>query len=162
MHQLTRQRHGGLLFFFSFARLCAPFFFFSCALAGEWDQAMQNTFALQNAGQAVANHSRCSANVLSLMRRQGIATTSASLRELNDTELLQLGMLAAVGGISRWERTKPPQSSGAEATRLVLDDNGSLVHVLSPGAMQNDVMLCVIVSLLSVLLLFHILPTLKL
>lgn len=96
------------------------------------------------------------------MRRQGIATTSASLRELNDTELLQLGMLAAVGGISRWERTKPPQSSGAEATRLVLDDNGSLVHVLSPGAMQNDVMLCVIVSLLSVLLLFHILPTLKL
>lgn len=120
---------------------------------------MQGTFALQSGGQGIGNHSRCTASIQALMRRQGIPTAAASLRLLSDTELLQLGMLAAVGGISRWERTKPAQASAA---RLVLDDKGSLVHALSPGAMQNDVMLCVIVSLLSVLLLFHVLPVAKL
>jgi hypothetical protein len=157
MQQLARKGHKMLLPSPPVLPVVLCLLFFS-TVQGDWNEAMEGTFALQSGALGISNQSYCSSAIAALLQRQGIPTTALALRSLDDTELLQLAMLAAVGGVSRWARTKAHQQLGAKAVRLLLDDRGGLVHTLSPGAMQNDVMLCVISALLAVLLLFHVLP----
>ena len=158
MQQLPGERHARPRRPWGRALQLALFFFLAGGARCDWADAMEGTFALQSKGLAVSNHSRCVASVRALLQTQGIPAAAAELRALNDTALLQLAMEAAVGRVSRWARTSPAQASGAHATRLVLNEEGSLVHVLSPGALQNDVMLCVISALLGALLFFQVAP----
>jgi hypothetical protein len=71
--------------------------------------------------------------ILSLMKLQNIATPS-------DYDACRVAQLAAVGGASRWKRN---------GTRLVLDEGGALTHDYSPGAVESDVMLCIVCVLLT-------------
>ena len=65
----------------------------------------------------------------------------SQLRLLSDTGLLRLAQLAAVGGVSRWKREN--------GTRIVLNNDGAMTHAYSPGAVESDVMLCIICVLLT-------------
>ena len=65
----------------------------------------------------------------------------SQLRLLSDAGLLRLAQLAAVGGVSRWKREN--------GTRIVLNNDGAMTHVYSPGAVESDVMLCIICVLLT-------------
>ena len=77
--------------------------------------------------------------VLNLMIQQDIVPSQ--LRLLNDVGLLRLAQLAAVGGVSRWKREN--------GTRIVLNNDGAMTHAYSPGAVESDVMLCIICVLLT-------------
>ena len=67
----------------------------------------------------------------------------SQLRELSDVALMRMAQLAAVGGVSRWKR------GGENGTQIVLNDDGAMLHVYSPGAVESDVMLCIICVLLT-------------
>ena len=71
------------------------------------------------------------------------------LRALSDTDLFRLAQLAAVGGSSRWKRD--------DASNLILlTKEGQMTHPYSPGAVESDVMLCVICALLTVIAIHHV------
>ena len=91
--------------------------------------------------------------MLDLMRRQRIPTSPEKLRALSDTELMRIGILAAMSGIGQWVR-----DAGTDA--VVVDDDGRIVRALVPTAVENDAMLCIICALLTVIAVFHVLlPT---
>jgi hypothetical protein len=77
--------------------------------------------------------------VMNLMLQQDIIPSQ--LRLLSDVGLLRMAQLAAVGGVSRWKREN--------GTRFFLNKDGVLLHAYSPGAVESDVMLCIICVLLT-------------
>ena len=114
-----------------------------------FSQAMDNTFALASKSAAVSGQRTCTKSVKDLMVRQGIPIVLAELRNLSDAELYSLAFLAAVGGISRWNR--------AEGSNLILlTEDGILTHPNSPGAVENDLMLCIVCALLTVIAIHHL------
>jgi hypothetical protein len=85
--------------------------------------------------------------VLNLMLRQDIPPSPSQLRLLSDDALLRLAQLAAVGGVSRWKREN--------GTKILLDGDGVMMHAYSPGAVESDVMLCIICVLLTFIAMTH-------
>jgi hypothetical protein len=64
---------------------------------------------------------------------------------------VSLAFLASVAGVSRWKRI--PGASGNYL--IVLSDRGHLVQLYSPTAMEADIMLCIIGTLLAIIALQH-------
>ena len=114
-------------------------------------EAFEDTFALLSGAEGAANHPAALRAVTDLLVRHGVPLEAARLRSTNDTsdaQLLRIALLAGVGCVSRWRRT--PEG------RLLLDEGGSLLHPYSPSAVESDVMLCIVCTLLAVVVMFHI------
>ena len=114
-----------------------------------WSDAMDSLFILQSGSSPVSANVDCTRSILDLMVRQNIPTTVESLRMLNDTALLRLGMLSAVAGISTWKRDV---STG---TLFQLTTDGHLINPYTPNAIETDVMLSVVCALLVVIAISH-------
>jgi len=71
--------------------------------------AFRNTFAAKSRTDGIEMNARALQRIHSLMVREGLPTTPEEARQRTDAELLQMGMLAAVGGISQWERSDAPK-----------------------------------------------------
>ena len=84
------------------------------------------------------------------MRRQRIPASPDKLRAMSDTDLMRVGILAAMGGLGQWVRD-------ASTDAVMVDDDGRMVRALVPTAVENDVMLCIICALLTVIAVFHVL-----
>ena len=112
-----------------------------------YDTAMESVFALQSGVTPVSGHVAARRALSSLMRRQSIPQKLQELRALGDADLCRLAQLAAVGGVSRWKRTNDEL--------ILLTENGQMIHPYSPGAVESDVMLCVICALLTVIAVHH-------
>jgi len=113
-----------------------------------FDQAINSAFALASGSRSPADKQACRKSLLDLMARQGIPTQTISLRALSDADLYRLALLAAIGGASRWRRD--------DDNNLIFTEDGHLVHPFSPGAVESDVMLCLICALLTVIAIHHI------
>ena len=119
------------------------------AAADEFGAAMETVFALSSGTGPVSEHAASRRALSNLMLRQSIPSAAAELRALTDTELLRMAQLAAVGGASRWKRD--------EGNNLILlGKDGQMAHPYSPGAVESDVMLCVICALLTVIAINHV------
>jgi len=116
-----------------------------------FSQAINSAFALESRSRRPADKQVCRKSLLDLMARQGIPTQIASLRALSDSDLYRLALLAAVGGMSRWKRD--------DDNNLLFTEDGHLIHQFSPGAVESDVMLCLICALLTVIAIHHIVLT---
>ena len=103
----------------------------------DFDEAMESVFIISD--QTHRNVSRHA--VLNLMMQQDIVPSQ--LRTLSDAGLLRLAQMAAVGGVSRWKR------GGKNGTKIFLSNDGAMLHAYSPGAVESDVMLCIICVLLT-------------
>ena len=112
--------------------------------------ALTRLFVLRSQSGAAGDHQACRRRVLDLMRRQRIPASPEKLRSLSDTDLMRVGILAAMGGLGQWVR-----DPGTDA--VMVDDDGRLVRALVPTAVENDVMLCIICALLTVIAVFHVL-----
>ena len=139
------------------ARLCVAFcvfFWFSTVdgLDPAWGDAMNRVFALSSKSSSVSGNFMCTKSIANLMVRQNIPSTAAGLRALNDTEILQVAMLASVASISTWKRDAPNNAL------FQLTEQGRLVSPYTPNAIESDVMLCVICTLLIVIAVFHLSP----
>lgn len=67
----------------------------------------------------------------------------ALMRDQNLTGLCdnnRVVQLAAVGGVSRWKRN---------GSLFLLNGDGDLIHEYSPGAVESDVLMCIICALLT-------------
>jgi hypothetical protein len=117
------------------------------AAADEFGAAMETVFALNSGTGPVSAHAASRRALSNLMLRQSIPFTAAELRALTDTELLRIAQLAAVGGASRWKRND---------NLILLGKDGQMAHPYSPGAVESDVMLCVICALLTVIAINHV------
>lgn len=124
------------------------FFFAAGASAQAFGDAMNAVFALQSGAGPVSAHLASQRRVEGLMRRQGIPQDAAELRTLPDAQLLRLAQLAAVAGVSRWKRDDATNA-------ILLTDGGEMMHPFSPGAVESDVMVCVICALLTVIAIHH-------
>jgi hypothetical protein len=113
---------------------------------------MDTTFVLQSGSTQVSAHMACVRSIMDLMVRQNIPVTAESLRGLNDTALLRLGMLSAVAGVSTWKRDAPM------GVLFQLSEDGRLIHPYTPNAVETDVMLCVVCALLVVIAMSHLQP----
>ena len=71
--------------------------------------AFRSTFAAKSRTDGIEMNTRALQRIHSLMVREGLPTTAEEARVRSDAELLQMGMLAAVGGISQWERSDAPK-----------------------------------------------------
>ena len=110
---------------------------------------MEAVFAMQSGAAPVSAHAASRRALSNLMRRQSISLDLQQLHALSDVELFRLALLAAVGGASRWKRD--------EASNLILlTKDGQMMHPHSPGAVESDVMLCVICALLTVIAIHHV------
>lgn len=110
--------------------------------------ALDKTFAMQSSSVGASNNEAVTRSVTALMVRHGIPTNAAALRNASDERLTQLAMVAAVGSISSWRRS----SEG----HFLLDERGALVHMHSAGAVESDIMMCIVCALLAVVVMFHI------
>jgi hypothetical protein len=119
---------------------------------GAWNSALDHVFSMSSQANPVSNNEACRRSIQDLMTRQHIPQKIADLRNLDDVALFQLAMLASVAGISRWGRD--PYNT----TLLKITDDGRLIHPYSPGAVESDVMLCIICALLTVIATFHLIP----
>ena len=117
-----------------------------------WDSALNGVFSMLSQSNPVSNNEVCRRSVQDLMTRQNIPQTIAELRKLDDISLYKLAMLASVGGMSRWGR------DSADSNLLTITEDGHLIHPYSPGAVESDVMLCIICALLTVIATFHLIP----
>jgi len=117
-----------------------------------WNSALDQVFSMASQANPVSNNEACRRSIQDLMTRQRIPQNIADIRRLDDVMLFQLAMLASVAGISRWGRD--PYNS----TLLKITDDGRLIHPYSPGAVESDVMLCIICALLTVIATFHLIP----
>ena len=117
-----------------------------------WDTALNGVFSMLSRSNPVSNNEVCRRSVQDLMTRQNIPQTIAELRKLDDISLYKLAMLASVGGMSRWGR------DSADSNLLTITEDGHLIHPYSPGAVESDVMLCIICALLTVIATFHLIP----
>jgi hypothetical protein len=127
---------------------------FSTTHAGQekneaWDSALNGVFSMLSKSNPVSNNEICRKSIQDLMIRQNIPQTIAEIRKLDDVSLYKLAMLASVGGMSRW---------GRDGSLLSITEDGHLIHPYSPGAVESDVMLCVICALLTVIATFHLIP----
>ena len=120
--------------------------------AEEWGEALNSVFILNSKSSFVSANSQCSQSVLDLMVRQNIPTTAAAIRNLNESQVLRLAMLASVAGISTWKR------DAATDSFFLLTDQGRLVHPYTPNAVETDVMLSVVCILLVVIAMAHLSP----
>ena len=64
----------------------------------------QETFALQSGARGLRGDTRALARTRDLMVRGGFPVDEATARGMGDAQLLRMAMLAAVGGISPWQR----------------------------------------------------------
>ncbi len=115
--------------------------------ADDFGTAMDAVFTLQSGAGPVSAHAASRRALSNLMRRQAIPSAAPDLRALPDAELVRMAQLAAVGGASRWKR---------EENLIVLAKDGQMMHPYSPGAVESDVMLCVICALLTVIAINHV------
>ena len=112
-------------------------------------QAVDSTFALTSKSSAVSGQRTCTKALKDLMVRQGIPIDLSELRKLDDAKLYSLALLAAIGGISRWNRAD-------DSNLILLTEDGILTHPNSPGAVENDLMLCIVCALLTVIAIHHL------
>ena len=119
---------------------------------GEWYEALDEIFSMASYANPASNNEACVNSIRDLMKRQEIPLATAELRMLNDVQLHKLAILASVAGISRWTRDKD------NVTKFLIAENGHLLHPYSPGAVESDVMLCIICVLLTVIATFHLIP----
>jgi hypothetical protein len=122
------------------------------ALDPAWGDAMNRVFALSSKSSSVSGNFMCTKSIANLMVSQNIPSTAAGLRALNDTEILQIAMLASVASISMWKRDAPNNAL------FQLTEQGRLVSPHTPNAVESDVMLCIICALLIVIAVFHLSP----
>ena len=113
---------------------------------------MNSVFVLNSKSSYVSGSAACSRSVWDLMVRQSIPVSAAGLRDLNDTQLLRVAMMASVAGISTWRRDAETD------TLFQLTEDGRLVHPYTPNAVETDVMLCVVCTLLVVIAMSHLTP----
>lgn len=138
-------------------------FFFVCVVSGAsggdtasdaadikaFNGAMEALFAMQSGVAPVSAHDASRRELSNLMRRQSVSQRLTELRALSDTDLFRMAQLAAVGGASRWKRD--------DASNLILlTKDGQMIHPYSPGAVESDVMMCVICALLTVIAIHHV------
>lgn len=121
---------------------------FANAVGEPFPNALDMTFALQSSSLGVSNHEAVMRSVTDLMIRHGIPTDARALRNTSDERLLQLAMVAAVGSISNWRRANEGQ--------FLVDERGALLRMYSPGAVESDIMLCIVCTLLAIVVMFHI------
>ena len=117
-----------------------------------WDAALNGVFSMLSRSNPVSNNEICRRSIQDLMTRQNIPQTIADLRKLDDVSLYKMAMLASVAGMSRWGR------DASDGNLLTITEDGHLIHPYSPGAVESDVMLCVICALLTVIATFHLIP----
>jgi hypothetical protein len=117
----------------------------------QYDAAMDSIFALQSGVTPVSGHVAARRALSNMMRRQSIPQEISDLRSLSDADLFRLAQLASIGGVSRWKRN-------TSNDLILLTDNGQMIHPYSPGAVESDVMLCVICALLTVIAIHHYTP----
>ena len=115
-----------------------------------FDAAVDSLFALQSASVGASQHAAAARALAALLERHEIPASAAALRNLTDVQLTQVGLLAAIGKLSSWQRDS--------AGRLLLDQQGGLLHQYSPAAVESDVMLCLVCTLLAVIVMFHVVP----
>jgi len=112
--------------------------------------ALSRLFVLRSQAGLAGDLQPCRRRMLDLMRRQRIPATADGLRALADADLVRVGLLAAMGGLGQWVRDPSTDS-------FLVDDDGRLVRALVPTTVENDVMLCIICALLTVIAVFHVL-----
>ena len=106
-------------------------------------------FALSSGASRIGYNTECLHRVHALMLRGGLPTSGEEMRLLNDTELMQMAIQAAVAAISPWKR----QEGGR---RILMEDDGTLNPQYKVGTMQSTIMTCVICTLLAVIGAMHI------
>ena len=117
-----------------------------------WNAALDGVFSMESQSNPVSNNEFCRRSISDLMTRQMIPQKIEDIRKLDDVALYKMAMLASVGGMSRWVR------DAADSALLTITEEGHLIHPYSPGAVESDVMLCVICALLTVIATFHLIP----
>ena len=110
--------------------------------------AIDKTFSLQSAAQGASGHPGASRGIKAMLLRHGLPRSAAQLRNSSDAALLKMAMLAAVGSMSTWQR-------GSDG-RIVLDESGSMMQENHFTAVESDVMLCIVCTLLAIIVMFHI------
>jgi len=115
-----------------------------------WDQALNEIFSMASHANPVSNNEACVSSIRDLMTRQQIPHSLHELKMLNDVQLYKMAILASVARISRWTRDKN------NVAQFLITENGRLLHPYSPGAVESDVMLCIICVLLTVIATFHL------
>jgi hypothetical protein len=121
-----------------------------------WDSAINSIFAMRSQVAPVSNCIMCKKRIGDLLDRQNIPKNAMELRNLDDKVLQKLAILAGVAGMSRWLRDK------TDPSLILLTEEGTLIHPYSPGAVESDVMLCIICALLTVIATFHLIPPIAL
>jgi hypothetical protein len=112
-------------------------------------EAMDSTLALLSGTSSPSNNSFCIQNMKELMIRNSIIPSASYLRNnLTDAQLLRLGILASIALISPWDQ----DPNG----KFFISDRGILVEDYHPSSSESDIMLCVVCTLLSIIVLFHV------
>ena len=115
--------------------------------------AMNRVFVLRSGAGPAAEFAPCRKRMLDLMRRQRLPVRARDLRAvLTDDELFRIVLLAAIATMGQqWARD-------GSTDAFLVDERGALVRASIPTAVENDVMLCLVCALLTVIAALHIAP----
>ena len=115
--------------------------------------AMNRVFVLRSGAGPAAEFAPCHKRMTDLMRRQRLPVRARDLRAvLTDDELFRIVLLAAIASMGQqWARD-------GSTDAFLVDERGALVRASIPTAVENDVMLCLVCALLTVIAALHIVP----
>lgn len=83
------------------------------------------------------------------MLRGGFPVNEVEARASTDSKLMRMAMLAAVGGISPWQRHQNLTD------KVLLDDGGGIMARRTLKTMESHLMVCIVCALLAVIASMH-------
>ena len=137
-------------------------------------EAMDSVVQLASGASMASKNRRCYQNLQALMIRNEMPISAAYMRQnMSDTELLRIGLLAAIALISPWDqnpssglslyvclclkrRKRLLRSRKYLAGHFLRSDHGVLLEAYHPSTSESDIMLCVVCSLLAIIIMFHV------